>query len=594
MNYYVRSVVILSLFFKTVSYDANLVIFVDNLHQETSKTQEINITHQSITVLQQKASLLLVSTGIWKNIIGRKKSFAARLENPESIESAIFSMYQTTNQELQAAWYNLALINQKLSKSWFEQKYPLLAQLSAEQLDQLRFDFLCYIFNIDMSQWRVYNAREGMLLFVPGHLNYQINESYKITDESDLCKHADKKSNVVKSLEKLIPLNKSNRWVVYLSGHGHPKGFKQGANIAGLKIKKFKELLEFFNDNLQLKLLVYSSCYGGGVHTIEPYANIQLHYPVIVTSLTDAPIYGFGFFEGVKLPPYDDEFKLTPQDVLKNHGLLPSALQNYAAFFKRAWKGLFDLPLIQSISRFFMCDYTQCHVQKVENFPLIRNANTTIFTPLRDRLMFKLVQQSITPYSTMTLHKPLLLYTKKVKRIKMNQSWPIISMIPGVQSHEILELLAPQVPLSALITQTFLSLEDMEGYKNFSIKKLVCFDDLFGTKKTALLEHVVIINQKNFMPKFFTDQAQALIYCKFAGVSYLLVFDDQKITKTLILEQEQSDAMDRIEKFVELGSVYESQDLSNDILTFEAYLNNKEYQQGLIDECVREKVCRKL
>ena len=38
-------------------------------------------------------------------------------------------------------------------------------------------------------------------------------------------------------------------------------------------------------------------------------------------------------FEGVKLPPYDDDFKLKSEDVLKNHGLLPHSMQNYKAFF---------------------------------------------------------------------------------------------------------------------------------------------------------------------------------------------------------------------------------------------------------------------
>lgn len=583
---------LLFLSFNLFCDDRNLVIIVDNLQQETAKTEEINMTHQCITVLQQRASLLLVSTGLWKNIIDRKKKFEKQLEDSSSLAFDIFAMYQATNNELEIARYNLATINQKLSQSWFARNYPKLAQLSQEDFNQLRFDFSCYIFNFDMSRWHVYNCHEGMLLFVPRESNYIIAGDYEFFNETDLVKHADKKSHVVQAFQKLLPSD-NDRWVIYLSGHGHPKSSQQGANIAGLKIEDFKKLLDHFNEAMHLKLLVYSSCYGGGVHTIEPYADLRLKYPVIVTAATDAPIFGFGLFEGVKLPPYDKQFKLQPADVAKNHSLLPCAMQKFPAFFKRAWKGQFDLHLVQLISKFFACDFMQCYVQKIENFPLIRKAGDCIFTPIRDGMIMRLVQQ-VTTNSAVTPTKPLLVYTKKIKRIKVDRSLPIISMLPGVQSHEIGEFIAPQIPLSQLITDSFLSLEDMQAYKNFIIHKLSCFNDQIGSdQKNEIFTHVLVLSQQDLMPKFYKSSAQALICCQLAGKHYLLVWNDQKITDQILLNDEQIKAMSEIEKLVQQAVNYDATQLPTQLLTFDSYVDNKAHQQELVDACVKSKVCKK-
>jgi len=571
--------------------DYNLTIFVDNLQQETAKTKEVNITHQCMTALQQRASLVLVSTSLWKNIVERKKRFEKQLEDTSFLASALFAMYQQTNQELKIARYNLALINQKLSQSWFEQQYPQLAALSQEDLDQLRFDFACYMFQFDMEKWRVYNAHTGMLLFVPCEIKYSMDEQYRLFDESDLVKHAEKKSQIVPSLEKLL-LTKNDRWVMYLAGHGHPKSSKQGANIAGLKIEDFKDLLVYFHEQMYLKLLVYSCCYGGGVHTIEPYGNLKLHYPVIVTAATDAPIFGFGLFEGMKLPPYDDQFKLQISDVSRQNGLLPHALQNYTNFFKRAWKGQFDIQLVQSISKFFACDFMACHVQKIENYPLFRKAQSSIFIPMKDTTLFKLVQQ-VTTNAIVYTNKPILLYTKKVKKIKIDRAVSIISMLPGIQSHEIGMLQAPQVLFSQLLTQSFLSLEDMQAYKNFMIKILICKNDLIADKQDVILTNALIIQQQNLMPKFVKQAVDAVIYAQCNKDHYLLLWKDKKVVEQMFLDEQQIEQMLQLQNFIQQSILYEAHVMPAELLTFEAYQQNKAYQQDIVDSCVKVKVCKK-
>ena len=571
--------------------DRNLVIIVDNLQQETAKSDEVTMTHQCMTALQQQASMVLISTGLWKNIVDRKKRFAISLQDPLSLQSNIFHLYQTTNQQLKSSHYNLSVINQKLSPSWFEQNYPSLAHLPISHLNQLRFDFACYIFEIDFDWWQIYDAHAGMLLFVPRCINYQVDENFAVIDLEKNMKHAEKKSYLVESLQKLL-LHKNDRFLIYLTGHGHPKSAGQQANIAGLKIDDFRALLDYFDTSMQLKLLVYSSCYGGGVHTVEPYASLQLHYPVIVTAATDAPIFGFGLFEGVKLPPYNARFLLEIADVSKKQGLLPYALQNYGAFFKRAWKGQFDLNLVQLISKFFTCDLLACHVQKIENFPLIRKVGSLIFVPIKDNLIMKLIQQ-VTGYTSVTSSKPLLLYTKKVKKIKIDRAVPIISMLPGLQSHTIDQLIAPQVLLSQLLEQSLLSLEDMQTYKNFFIKKLTCINDLVGDKQMVTFDNFLIVGQGNLRPKFLDKLAQVIIYCQLAGKHYLLLYNDQKVTEQFELNFEQIDAMRQILGFVQLMADQDAFVAPEKLLTFDAYCTSKEHQQTVVDICVKKKVCKK-
>jgi len=570
---------------------SNLVVLVDSMQQETIKSTEINMTHQVITALQQRASMVLISSTLWKNIHNRKKLFAQQLEDLQSPASKIFNMYQATCQELQHADYNCDVVNNKLSQSWYEQNYQILAQLAQADLDQLKFNFLCYTFEFIQDDWNIYDPGTGMLLFTPSELSCVVNNEYKLNADEDLLQHIEKKTRCVESFEKLYSNNK-DKWVIYLSGHGHPKSSKQGANIAGIKADEFSELLLLFHTRMNVQLLVYSSCYGGGVHSVEPFMDNVFNYPIISAALTDAPIYGFGLFEGVKLPPYDSNFKLERRDVQKGVGLLPYSFQDYRQFFKKSWAGEFDMSLVQLVSQFFMCEFMQCHLQKIENVPLIRQAGSSVFVPLHDITMQQLVQQAMTE-SIVTLRKPLLLYAKKIKKIDVDLAVPIISMLPGLQSHEIGTLCADKIVLSQLIESLFLSVVDIELYKNFLIKEVWCKDDVFARGEPIVLQHFLILNQKNLMPKFLTVPAQVVVSYESGGRHYLIILNDQKISESMILTSEQASSMYDIEKFVQQNIDYQDSVDPKSLLQYDKYLENKEHQLQVARECVHEKVCKK-
>lgn len=575
------------------SVDRNLVIIIDAMRQETVDTDEINMTHQALTALQQKASMVLMSVSLWKNIIDRKERFFQAIKQPASLESDMFRLYQTTSAYLKQAKYALPLINQQLSHDWFGTHFAQLAQSGLEQLHRIRFDFACYRFVADLNQWKVYAVNQGMLLFVPHTIRCQVDEKYRVTCLQMILQKTDKNLHILGVLEKFFGQTQ-DRFVIYLTGHGHPKAAKQGAQIAGLSVADFRKFLEYCDQKMHLKLLVYSSCYAGGVHTLEPYVSLQLHFPVIVTAVTDAPIFGFGLFEGVKLPPYDANFYLQSTDVSKKEGLMPFALQDYSLFFKRAWKGYLDLHLIQAISRFFNCDLMSCSLQKIENYPLIRYAKSLVFMPIQENLLIRLVVPITSSYATFVAHKPLFLYVKKIKKIKMDRPVPIVSMLPGLQSHSIDRLHAPFISMSKILTESLISVEDMQGYKNFIVKQVTCLDDIFGKSKTTVWHNLLVCGQDNIKPRGFEKKpAGTMVFVESDDASFGIIVADKKIIETFQLNQDQKIQVAQLLKYVMQMVEYDQNLPAEDLITYDRYKTSKEYHDQIIDMCTKQKVCNK-
>ena len=382
-----------------------------------------------------------------------------------------------------------------------------------------------------------------------------------------------------------------DEWIIYLSGHGHPQAAKQTAHIAGMSLDDFSEFLQFLNKNMRTKLLVYSSCYAGGVHAVEPYKNMRLHYPAIVVALTDAPIYGFGFFEGVKLPPYSAEHALISENIQIGFGLRQSATQQFGKFFEQAWSGLLDMKLVEAVSQFFTCQPQLCSLLKIENVPLLRQAHDSIFLPMQDAIAAKLVQQATTSASIIA-QQPLLLQTKKIKKVEMTDVVPIVSMLPGLQCHEIGQFVADEISLSHIINGVFLALSDAQRNKNYLIHKVSCMNDLVNQNEQDILTHFMLI-QQGLKPKFLDDTAQAIVSFKSGDQWYLAVWNDEKCSKIMTLTLEQIKVMKKLEKLMQSGIDFQAHLSSKKLIEFNAYIENKLYQQDLIELCLRQKICKK-
>jgi hypothetical protein len=108
-----------------------------------------------------------------------------------------------------------------------------------------------------------------------------------------------------------------------------------------------------------------------------------------------------------------------------------------------------------------------------------------------------------------------------------------------------------------------------------------------------MLTHVLVLDQQSLMPKFFNEPAQALIYVELAGVHCLIVWNDQKITDVIELNQEQIQVMSVIESLVQQAVNYDAHVVAEKLLTFDSYLENKVYQQEIVEGCIKRKVCKK-
>lgn len=81
-------------------------------------------------------------------------------------------------------------------------------------------------------------------------------------------------------------------WTIFINGHG-----KHRSEIAGIKIHDFKKLLHFLEHKILCKLLVYDTCYSGGINIREAYQDTTkdlqntYSFPIIMHALTDAGVH---------------------------------------------------------------------------------------------------------------------------------------------------------------------------------------------------------------------------------------------------------------------------------------------------------------
>lgn len=83
-------------------------------------------------------------------------------------------------------------------------------------------------------------------------------------------------------------------WSIYMGGHGESARYSE--KIAGISIADFKEVLDFLENKINTRLLVYVSCYAADINNETIYkaakSPIQKTYsfPIITQALTDAPV----------------------------------------------------------------------------------------------------------------------------------------------------------------------------------------------------------------------------------------------------------------------------------------------------------------
>ena len=170
---------------------------------------------------------------------------------------------------------------------------------------------------------------------------------------------------------------------------------------------------------------------------------------------------------------------------------------------------------------------------------------------MQDAIAAKLVQQAMTSESIIA-QQPLLLHVKKIKKIEMVDVIPLVSMLPGLQCHEIGQLVAHQNSLSNIINGLFLSLSDAQRNKNYLVHEMSCYTDLVASEQQENITHFMLI-QQGLKPKFLDITAQAIISFKSGDQWYLVVWNDAKCCKIMNLTSGQIKVMKKLEKILQSG-----------------------------------------
>lgn len=364
---------------------------------------------------------------------------------------------------------------------------------------------------------------QGWIFYMSGHGNFcqdsydEINNEEKKIKEleqkyKDLKKEKSKSNQIAKTKSDLKNLKNSikdeKRYISKL---------KKVSRINGLYKSSFRNILNFFNLNLNTKLLCYSSCSSGGQNNNDAFKtkekkNIILSYPVISLTLTEAIIHN-------KLPQmslhfYKDGnnyYKYSFDNLINSNKKTVNitSFYNFQTFFNQDINSKVTRNIINHISLWIIKPFDWIHkiTKKIKktylsNMPLIRPANSKNFEFFdKDRISsITINDNSDNIIKTNHDHSAIFINTQNINKIvisktKKDQEFPaIISLQPGKSSHIFSEIHAQSFGLCEIL-EGFFPFEELSSAKLFIIKKLICKDDLINkTYTTAIFENVIIFN----------------------------------------------------------------------------------------------------
>ncbi|HEV2601454.1 MAG TPA: hypothetical protein VGT41_04085 [Candidatus Babeliales bacterium] len=208
-------------------------------------------------------------------------------------------------------------------------------------------------------------------------------KSYAESDWQDLIKHTGT-SFVNALLQGAIfdQTNKEVEWVIYLSGHGF-----YNQNIAGISLKDFSKVLDFFDKKISVALFVYVSCYAAGLNAAQVYKDQiksglegekEYSFPIATQAISDLEVVS-------KHSLYEQRFK----------GFINTFIENRFAYEE-------FLPLIMSERKKLMA----MNRKAIGNFPQIRLAHSPIWLPITS---LKKETVHITETMASTREQPLLI-----------------------------------------------------------------------------------------------------------------------------------------------------------------------------------------
>ena len=292
-------------------------------------------------------------------------------------------------------------------------------------------------------------------------------------------------------------------WSFYMMGHG-----KTGESILSLSLDSFNSVLDFFSNTITTRLLVYTSCYSGGINENQIYFDRdigkQRTYPfaILSQSLTDAVAmsnYSINHAEAFK---ESSKQGLLDYAKIAQHALFsPTKLGAPSAYNQKYWgnEALIRFPGLEwfsvldneevleegeeakSTGQKVVGAYRQI-VQIGSVLAKSRSAKNPLNITNYYRGKRKTPKGELKKESEQLQPKGLLLYAKDIpfELIINHPIDAIISMIPGDSQHIMKGIQTNQDPMKIL--DAFMKIEKLNSNKTFYIEKI-------GKIKDVLIVH---------------------------------------------------------------------------------------------------------
>jgi len=571
----------------------SLLIFQDTYKTLFTDITGMNVAHQVLTGLIQKAAPMIVAYDVWNHVLKCQQRFKKNVHDKKSQHYQIQSLVNDVNRMV-VQGSTVKTLNETFNNDWYNKQYSELAKLNSDVLKTLKFDYFCSnIFDI-LDDWNVYSIDNAYILFLPknsSQLCFNMLYAQRLSQHDILqqCEQ-NKRSTLIDILSKIL-LIKNIRWNMYLTGHGqHADNANDFCLIAGMLIDQFREFLIFLNTKIKTNILVYSSCYSSGTHLIDSYCDYEkkdliLGYPILVTCLTDAPVYVFGIPAGIKLPPYDEKNYLEDRDI-KHQGLTWYLMQNFNDFCKYSLSNDV-IKIAQSIVVYQECNKNDCVLESLENIPLFRKKGSNFFIPVDTTYVDCILHDSHESRVVKNKHAILWYIQQYQGLITILDRLPkLISMIPGDSSLWVHSVKTESFTFQQFVKESFFSIDDICSNHTF-----LC-DTFLGQNQT--LQHCMVILNNNWVPNFVNKKS--LGFCCY-------IVDDQwywfsiDSNKQIVLEQkatvEQKNIFKKLWKYLQKKSQYQ-QDLTADKkFSLKNYQQRKDYDCKLLQEYKRDLSCFK-
>lgn len=466
--------------------EKNLLLFLDRDQEELVGT-DFNVSYQFVVALMQQPGTIVVSQSLLRTVMQRREQFMRNMRQSDCFESEFISLFFSIPKLVDRS--SVDFVNKKMNQQWLEKKYPHVASASQEEYRQKAFNFLCfYALQKALDDWQFIQQKNG---FIVCSLDEQSGNSLTIHELDRL--RSSKQGSVIHALKSVVK-SKKDPWVLYLSAHGYPCDEEQKtALVSGMTVSEFRSFLEFLDTKMNTTLLAYNSCFAGGTDGLSVYKkdgrDLSFSYPIIMTSITDAPTYVFGTPSGFKLPPYNFSHRLDSSDI-QGHELQPFFLQHFSEFFEYAHKKFCGPECMFLINRYKECLDQGCPVYKIENMPLVRHPGSYNFIPLDDRYHF--VMDTDEDEVIIADQRAVLWYQKRYRgTIYCMGTTPVfVSMLHEKNNKHTIDYLVISTDIRSFLQQAFVVLDEQNMKVVWHIRELVV-----QTRRGEKVYHDVRIKQ---------------------------------------------------------------------------------------------------